>query len=98
MREHMFVVLLRFSDNSGAAGQHMAGHQEWIKRGTDDGVFLLVGSIQPGPGGAVIAHGTSREELRKRVDADPFVAEGVVTAEIIEIAPGTVDERLGFLL
>ncbi|MFI2372375.1 YciI family protein [Streptomyces sp. NPDC018833] len=94
----MFVVLLRFSGNSGSASQHMTGHQEWIKRGLDDGVFLLVGSIQPGLGGAVLAHNTSREELQKRVDDDPFVAQDVVTAEIIEIAPGMADERLGFLL
>ena len=98
MRESMFVVLLRFSDNKAAAAQHMAGHQEWIKRGLDDGVFLLVGSIQPGLGGAVLAHNTSREELQKRVDEDPFVAQDVVTAEVIEIAPGMADERLSFLL
>ena len=55
----MFVVLLRFSHNKGAAGQHVQGHQEWIKRGLEDGVFLLAGSIQPGLGGAVLAHNTS---------------------------------------
>ncbi|WP_327434754.1 YciI family protein [Streptomyces sp. NBC_01236] len=94
----MFVVLLRFSDNKAAASEYMAGHQEWIKSGLDDGVFLLVGSIQPGLGGAVLAHNTSREELQKRVDEDPFVAQDVVTAEVIEIAPGMADERLSFLL
>ncbi|GAB4004745.1 YciI family protein [Glycomyces albus] len=94
----MFVVLLRFSDNKAAAGQHMDGHRRWISNGLDDGVFLLAGSIQPGLGGAVLAHNVSPAELDKRVAEDPFVAEGVVTAEIIEIAPGMVDERLGFLL
>ncbi|GGS78297.1 hypothetical protein GCM10010156_41220 [Planobispora rosea] len=94
----MFVVLLRFSDNRSAAGQHMAGHQEWIKRGLDDGVFLLVGSIQPGLGGAILAHDTSLDELESRVRADPFVVEDVVSAEIIEIAPGMADDRLKFLL
>ncbi|NRQ33070.1 hypothetical protein HII36_14645 [Nonomuraea sp. NN258] len=94
----MFVVLLRFAENKDAAGRHLSGHQEWIERGLDDGVFLLVGSILPGLGGAVLAHGTSLAELEKRVKEDPFVAENVVTAEIIEIAPGRADERLGFLL
>jgi hypothetical protein len=37
-------------------------------------------------------------ELQARVDADPFVAENVVSAEIMEIAPARADERLGFLL
>jgi uncharacterized protein YciI len=94
----MFVVLLRFSDNKSAAGQHMQGHQEWIKRGFDDGVFLLVGSIQPSLGGAVLAHDTSLEDLQRRVDEDPFVTERVVSAEIVEIAAAKADDRLSFLL
>ncbi|WP_037603744.1 YciI family protein [Streptacidiphilus rugosus] len=94
----MFVVLLRFAANKSAASQYMDGHQQWIKQGLDDGVFLLVGSIQPGLGGAVLAHGTSSEELEQRVNADPFVARDVVSAEIIEIAPGMADDRLKFLL
>jgi hypothetical protein len=35
----MFIVLLKFSGNSGEAGRFMEGHKEWIKRGFDDGVF-----------------------------------------------------------
>jgi uncharacterized protein YciI len=94
----MFVVLLRFSANELAAGQHMSGHEEWITRGFQDGVFLLSGSIQPGPGGVVLAHDTSLADLDSRVNADPFVAEDVVSAQIIEIAPGMADDRLKFLL
>jgi hypothetical protein len=45
-----------------------------------------------------VAHANSRSELTARVDADPFVAEGVVRAEILEISPSRADERLGFLL
>ena len=43
----MFVVLLKFSANKGQAGQFMEGHKEWIRRGFDEGVFLLVGNLQP---------------------------------------------------
>jgi len=94
----MFVVLLRFSDNKGQAGKFMGGHNEWIKRGFDDGVFLLVGSLQPKSGGGIVAHNTSLSDLQTRVNADPFVAENVVRAEILEIAPSRTDERLQFLL
>ncbi len=93
----MFIVLLNFSDNKAGAGEHMDGHNAWIKQGFDEGVFLLVGSIEPGQGGSVMAHNISREELERKVQADPFVAENVVRAEIIEISPKKVDERLGFL-
>jgi len=94
----MFIVLLRFSDNKSAASQFMEGHKEWIDRGFDDGVFLLVGSIQPNSGGAIAAHNTSLLDLQNRLNDDPFVAENVVHAEIIEIALSRVDARLGFIL
>jgi uncharacterized protein YciI len=94
----MFVVLLRFSGNKGKAGQFMDGHKAWIKRGFDDGVFLLSGSLQSNSGGGVLAHNTSLSDLQRRVDADPFVAEDVVRAEIIEITAARADERLSFLL
>lgn len=94
----MFIVLLRFSGNKGQASQFMDGHKEWIKRGFDEGVFLLVGGIQPNLGGGILAHNTSLSDLQRRVNDDPFVARNVVSAEILEITPSRSDERLTFLL
>jgi uncharacterized protein YciI len=94
----MYIVLLKFSSNKGQAGRFMEGHKEWIKRGLDDGVFLVVGSLQPDAGGGIMAHNTSLPDLQSRVNEDPFVAEKVVSAEILEITPSRADERLGFLL
>jgi uncharacterized protein YciI len=94
----MYVVLLKFAENKSRAGDYMQEHNAWIKRGLDDGVFLLVGSLQPSLGGAILAHGVAPAELQARVDADPFVAHGIVTAEILDIKPGKADPRLEFLL
>ena len=94
----MFIVLLKFSDNKDKASQFMEGHKEWIKRGFDDGVFLLVGSLQPNLGGGIVAHNTSLSNLQSRVNTDPFVAEKVVKAEILEITPSKADAQLNFLL
>ena len=94
----MFTVLLKFSGNKDQAGQFMEGHKEWIKRGFDDGVFLLAGSLQPNLGGGIVAHNTSLSDLQSRVNDDPFVAKNVVRAEILEITPSRTDERLAFLL
>lgn len=94
----MFIVLLKFSADKGQAGQFMQGHNAWLKRGFDDGVFLLAGSLQPQLGGGILAHHTSLPELQARVKDDPFVAENVVSAEILELAPAKADERLKFLL
>ncbi len=94
----MFVVLLKFSANKNKASEFMEGHKAWIKRGFDDGVFLLVGSIQPNLGGGIVAHNTSLSDLQSRVNDDPFVAKNVVSAEILQITPSKVDERLQFML
>ncbi|MFC6490482.1 YciI family protein [Nitratireductor sp. GCM10026969] len=93
----MFVVLLRFSENKAQAPRFMEGHKAWIQRGVDDGIFLLVGSLRPDGGGAVLAHDTTRPEIEARVKEDPFVEEDVVRAEILEIEPNRTDERLSFL-
>ena len=94
----MFVVLLKFAHNKHKAPDFMSAHNNWIKQGFDDGIFLLVGSLQPGLGGSVVAHNISSDDLQERVNSDPFVEEGVVIAEILEISPKKTDERLAFLL
>lgn len=94
----MFIVLLKFSDNKAQAGEFMEGHNAWIQQGFADNIFLLVGSLQPGIGGGIFAHNVSLEDLQIRVSEDPFVAQNVVSAEILELAPAKADERLQFLM
>lgn len=93
----MFVVLLKFGENKSRAGQLMEGHNAWIKQGFDDGVFLLVGSLEIGQGGAILAHNASLQELEERVSLDPFVEEGVVNMEILQISSKKAVEQLSFL-
>ncbi len=93
----MFVVILKFSENRSNAPALMADHNAWIARGFADGVFLLTGGVLPNAGGAILAHNATMEEIRSRVQEDPFVAEGVVEAETIEIKANRTDERLAFL-
>jgi uncharacterized protein YciI len=92
----MFVILLKFAERRSRAAEFMEAHREWIRRGFDDGAFMLVGSLGSG-GGAILAAHTSMEAMQARVAADPFVIEGVVAPEIHEILPSQFDERLGFL-
>lgn len=94
----MFVILLRFSENKSKAGELMDGHNRWIKHGFDDGLFLLVGSLQTGLGGSIVAHNCSLSELQARLNEDPFVSENVVEVEILEIDAKMADERLSFLV
>ena len=94
----MFIIFLRFSTQRDQASAFMAGHKTWIDQGIDDGVFLLVGSLKPNAGGVILAHGVSFADLEHRVGLDPFVEHQVVTAEIVEVVPSKVDDRLRFLV
>ena len=94
----MHIILLKFSADKSRAGQLMEGHKEWLRRGFDEGVFLLAGSLEPGLGGGILAHNASSQDLQRRVNEDPFVVEGVVKAEILELDPGKADKRLQFLV
>jgi uncharacterized protein YciI len=94
----MFIVILRFSENRSKAAELMEAHDQWLRRGFDDGTFLLAGSLGAREGGAILAHAASRAELESRVRTDPFVARDVVEPEIVEIAPSKADARLSFLL
>ena len=92
----MFVISLRFADKAKAASL-MDGHNAWSQRGFDDGVFLLVGSLQPNAGGTILAHNASLADIEARIQDDPFVAEGVVKPEILDVTPRRTDQRLAFL-
>jgi len=94
----MYIILLTFSENKSSASQHMGGHKAWIDKGVADGIFLVVGSLQPNRGGAIIAHGITPEALAKRLAEDPFVAEDVVKADVMEVTPSITNDRLRFLL
>jgi len=89
----MFIIFLKFSANKAAAPDFMAEHNQWIATGFADGIFQCVGSLKPKGGGAILAVGENRDEIEMRVNADPFVINDVVTADITEVdvkrtAPG----------
>ena len=94
----MFIVLLKLSENKSKASEYMSGHNDWIKQGFSDGIFLLAGSIETDQGGSVIAHNISLKDLQEKVNADPFVVQNVVTSEIIEISPKKTVDQLSFLM
>lgn len=94
----VFIVFLRFGPNRAQAGQWMAGHKQWIQDGIADSSFLLAGSLDQGQGGLVIAAGTDAAALHARVAQDPFVLHGVVTADILAVAPSSVAQGLSALL
>ena len=96
--DEMFIILLKFSDNKNLAPEFMQAHNDWIKQGFDEHIFLLVGSLKPGLGGCILAHDTPLQELQLRINKDPFVKQNIVSAEILEVSANQATEQLEFLL
>ncbi|WP_299838057.1 YciI family protein [uncultured Paracoccus sp.] len=93
----MFVTLLKFAGNGAVAPEFMAAHNDWIAQGFADGAFLCVGALAPNAGGAILAAGESRADHDARIAADPFVTQGIVSAETHEIDPKRTVPALDFL-
>ncbi|MBD3787705.1 MAG: hypothetical protein IE922_12195 [Sphingomonadales bacterium] len=81
----MFITFLKFTADRARASGAMAAHNAWIAEGFAAGKFLCVGTLDQGAGGAILSQGEDRAALEARIAADPFVAAGIVTAEIHEI-------------
>lgn len=94
----MFIVLLEFSANRSEAQRHMPGHNAWLQRGFDDGVFLASGSLEPGPGGGILATGRSLAAVERLVAEDPFVVYDVVRPTIIQLGVTRAVPSLDFLI
>jgi uncharacterized protein YciI len=93
----MFIVMMQLADGSKASA-YVDGHKAWLQQGFADGVLFYVGGRRGGGGNAIIAGGITSEDLLSRVNENPFVAEGVVTAEIIELDTTMSDPRLEFMV
>jgi uncharacterized protein YciI len=93
----MHIVVLHLVESANPS-EHVEGHKAWLQQGFADEVFFYVGGIHGGGGGVVIAGGIGSEELLARVRKDPFVVEGIVTPEIIELDTTLSDPRLAFLV
>lgn len=93
----MFIVLMHLMDGSNAS-TYIEGHKAWIRKAFDEDVLFYVGGRRKGGGNAMIANGLSHEELSARVDQNPLVANGVVSAEIIELDTTLSDPRMAFMV
>jgi uncharacterized protein YciI len=94
----MHIILLKFAGDRQDAALHLPGHKAWLARGLEDGTFLLAGSLGSDLGGAILARRISPATIRDRVNEDPFVREGIVSAEVLEFSPSVASEGFQFLL
>ena len=71
---------------------HRGPHLAWLKHQADSGTMLLAGRTDPPTGGVLIFRG-DKDAVAKLAATDPFVENGVASAEIVAFrASVTADE------
>ena len=89
----MFVLLLTYTKPLAEVDTLMREHVAWLNEHYDSGRFLVSGRQIPRTGGVILARGDDRDEIEAIAAADPFVAGGVATCDVIQFrasqtAPG----------
>jgi uncharacterized protein YciI len=80
----MFVLLLRYVRPLEEVDALMRDHMRWVNEHYAAGRFVVSGRQIPRNGGVILARGDDREEMERIAAADPFVAGGVATCEVIQ--------------
>ena len=79
----LFVALLTYIrplEEIDASGED---HVAWLKRGYEEGVFLVSGRRVPRTGGVILARGASLADVEARMRLDPLQTRGLAIAEVI---------------
>lgn len=86
----MFIVILTYKVDLALIDAALTAHAEWLDQQYADGVFVLSGRRVPRTGGVILAVGTTRDDLVRRLSSDPFHQLDYADHEIIECSPSRV--------
>ncbi|GAA3350404.1 YciI family protein [Amorphoplanes nipponensis] len=94
----MFVVTLTYVADLAQVDDALPDHIAWLDRQYADGVFAASGPRIPRVGGVILARDLTREDLDRRLAADPFHQRGIAEYAVTEFAPSRAAEGLEPLL
>lgn len=94
----MFVIELIYKAPLAEIDAQMKPHVAFLKKQYAAGHFLVSGRKIPRDGGIILAVGTSREQIEKIVNEDPFIARGLAEARIIEFRASQRAENINRLI
>lgn len=80
----MFIIELSYQVPLERIDAAMKRHMAYLDRHYAAGTFVVSGRKIPRDGGIIVATGSDRAAIDATVALDPFVAEGLATARVIE--------------
>ena len=91
------VVVLTYVAPLDAIDARMKEHGAWLAKGYAEGVFLASGRQIPRTGGVILIRG-EKAAVEAVVATDPFVSDGLATAEITAFTASMVLPGIAELL
>ncbi|MGN6302460.1 MAG: YciI family protein [Angustibacter sp.] len=82
-----FVLLVEYLAPLSRIDQLLDDHRAWLDAHFADGTFLVSGPQVPRVGGTILATGTSREDLDRRIASDPLVRASAARYDVVEFRP-----------
>ena len=83
----MFVLILHYKASLDEVMKHLDAHRVYLDRYYAEGKFFCSGPQNPRTGGCILCHNTQEAEIKKIIQEDPFLTEGVADYEVIEVLP-----------
>lgn len=93
----LFILSLRYIAPVEQVDALLDAHVEWLRTNHAAGRFVGWGRKVPRDGGIILAKGDSREAMVALAASDPFVAGVVAEVDVIEWAPGFLDDSVAGL-
>lgn len=94
----MFVLLLNYIRPLSEVDRFVGEHREFLARNYASGHFLLSGRKEPRSGGVILATASTRAEIERIIQSDPFYREKVAEYEIVEFLPSMSAKQLASLI
>ncbi|MCL9807030.1 YciI family protein [Flavobacterium amniphilum] len=90
----MFIIALTYCKPIEEVEKNLQEHIRFLDKYYAQEKFILSGRKNPRTGGVILAVNTTKEELAKIIQEDPFHQHGIARYEITEFIPTRGDVKL----
>ena len=80
----MFIISLTYVVELDAVDQFLPGHNQFLQKNYNSGMFICSGPKIPRTGGIIVCRAESLESVERLIEEDPFKINGVARYEITE--------------
>ena len=91
---NLFIVSLYYKSSLDEVDKYLAGHNEFLRKYFDNGIFICSGPKVPRTGGIILCKSDDFNVVEAIIKEDPFNINGVADYEITEFR--VADYATGF--